>query len=215
MWKFAFESWKEIIALTGLVFGLYQYWRGRILQQARFAAELVDKLYSDEDLWAAWNFVDWRDRQMLLPAKYSEDGELVHFTHSVERLADAMSITNRDVVDGRLDLKDEFRKPEFLTYVAIFDRLFSFLESLYGYYMTRAIRLQHIGHLLYLLERLEKMQFRGRPIFDEYLARYSYDRVVFMMEGSKLYFGHSRRLFIRFTAKRRTAARLARRPVLG
>jgi hypothetical protein len=192
---------------------LYQYWRGQRLQKAKFATELTDRLYADEELQAASNFIDWKDCELVLPKKYSTDGAPAKFNHRLSNLHTAMSLESRHILDDHYsDLKEEYRRPGYTEYVAIFDRFFSFIEGIDGFYRSRSVELQHIPQVIYLLDRLDKMDHDKKKIFEEYLVYYDYDRVVYMMEIAHLCLDERERLprlLIRWRARYRKWQRIS------
>jgi hypothetical protein len=203
-----------LATLAGLSFGLYQYWNGQRLQRAKFAAELVDKLYNDGELRAAWSFIDWQDGEVALPPKYSETGsEPLRFAHNFARLRDAMSMRNRSVQsNGYTELRSQYRKrgsSGYIEYVEIFDRFFAFVDGVYGYYLSNSIELKHISHILYLLERLDQMELDQAKIFEEYLVYYDYDNVIYMITVARMFFARRRQLFLLLRARRQADARIS------
>jgi len=211
-------NWKDVITLTigsgGLIFGLYQYWIAQRLSKAKFAAEITDKIYQDEELRAAWNFIDSDNRDMFLPAKCSQDGKNpIPFPHKIKDLQSAMNMQNRQILStGFTDLKDEYRKFPYVQYVGIFDRCFSFMEGVYSYHDSGLIEARHVPHLLYMLSRIDQLEFGGTLVFEEYLVYYKYDRVIRLIEFAKLYLNLEREwLFTEWILRRRAKSLTAQR----
>ena len=194
------------VAVGTLIFGLCQYRRGRILDKAKFAATLTEKFYSEESLKAAWKFVDWRSGNVTLPDHLiNGHGKSLEFIHGPEQLHEAMNVRNRIRFSPyHIDLVEKFNTPENRTYVEIFDRLFSFIENIYGYYVSKTIDLSHISNILYIADRLGKLSYNGEKIFDYYLAIHKYWRVIYIIQIADIYYANNNSWFIRWRACRRT-----------
>ncbi len=187
-WKDIFQAAATVVALIGLFFAIYQYRLAQRWQKSRFAAELTEKFHSDEDLILAWRFLDWHDRQIVLPSKFSEDGKNPQkFFYSIEKLAGAMSMQNREKSPntGLLDLRDGYRTHEYLVYVEIFDRFFDYITQIYGYLRNRLVDEEDLTTVFYILHRLDNFTFQQKKIFQGYLQAYDYRDVLRMIEMAR------------------------------
>lgn len=159
-----------VVTACALAVAYFQYRKTQLWVRLRFAAEEVEKIYTDDRLRLALQFLDWHDRGVFLPeslAHYGDEKGL--FTHSVQRMKDAMSVENRehDPDTGVYDLKKPFRKPEYMIYVEVFDALFDYLSQLHVFIDAKLISGRQLKPIEYFVRRMDALK-----IFNGYIASY-------------------------------------------
>jgi hypothetical protein len=169
------------VIFAAVTFTRNQWWQLRTQQwqQSRYAADVIDKLYTVETLRLAIRFVDWHDREMHLPDEYAHYGKEGLFNHSIAAMTAAMSTENRelDKSTGVYDLKKEFRTSQYMIYVEVFDQLFDYLSQLEKFIETGLVKNELLTPVQYLLARMNKLKlFRG------YLEEYEVYDVIKLLE---------------------------------
>jgi hypothetical protein len=171
-----------VVAAIGVSVAALTFVRSQKWQQLRTAAEIVDKVYSDENLRLAVRFLDWHDRDIYLPKGYVQYGNSRGvFAHKVSNMIAAMDTKNR-CYDGETrlsDLKEEYRKPEFIIYVEVFDQFFDYLCQVYTFMKAGLIKSENMTVVGYMLRRLDRLGVR------KYLELYQFDEVISLMNEFK------------------------------
>ncbi len=163
-------------AAIGVCFAALTFIRTQKWLQLRFASEVIEKIYSDDTLRLAVRFLDWHDRELVLPEAFATYGDPQRrFLHKVANMAAAMSTANREFNEetGVYDLKAEYRKPEYVIYVEVFDQFFDYLSQLDGFIKAGLIKDKQITPLAYVLRRLDALK-----VFQEYMKKYEIDDVL-------------------------------------
>lgn len=145
-----------------------------------YAASIIDKINTDEDLRLALTFLDWREREILIPPRFVPTKECLSFRHTHALMAEAFKLENREVLEetGMLDLKIQYLKTEYFVYVDVFDRFFDYLEQINQCMNMGIIKRQDVERLNYWADRIYKMKFDSKPIFKDYLHYFGYDGVL-------------------------------------
>jgi hypothetical protein len=165
-----------IAAAGGVIFAVVTFRRTQKWQQLRFASEVIEKIYSDDTLRLAIRFLDWHDREVELPERFAYYGdEKRRFDHKLSNMAAAMSIKNReyDKETGIYDLKVDYRSPQYMIYVEVFDQFFDYLSQVRSFVKDGLIDDRQLTPLLYYLRRLDALR-----IFHGYLEMYEVNDVV-------------------------------------
>jgi hypothetical protein len=176
------KNWGLLVSAIAGVFGLFfvylQYRDAQRWKKTQIAAELIEKLFRDEDTIIALRILDGQDGKAFLPTKY-RGKECDPFEHNLSQLADAMSKDVRwtEPATGITGLKPEYRGKDLGIYVAIFDSFFEQLERIEALVRTGLIAWSDLRPLSYWLSRIKHAHHRGRPIFDWYLEHYRYEGV--------------------------------------
>jgi len=168
-WSALVTAISATVAALGLLLSAWQYYRTQKWVQLRFAYDLVDKLYVDESLCLAKDFIEWQDRTFLLPQRYiwaaDENGQ---FQHSLSAMRLAMAPSSRALGDdGNTDLKPEFRRPQYTLYVHVFDNFFDYLDQIETFAAKGLLRPEHLLPIVHLIKRMHKS-----GLFADYLEFY-------------------------------------------
>ena len=117
-----------IIALVGLLFGLYQYYVNAKWKRSEFAAKQLDLLTSDPDITFCCQVLDYSYRIFPVPKKYRNITNETWFVHEWSKLESAMQPESQQA---------KFEWPLIL-YRDAFDRFFTYLERM-NHYMSIGI----------------------------------------------------------------------------
>lgn len=168
------------VALAGLWFGLMQYRLAQRWKRMEYAASIIDQINTDEDLKLALTFLDWRERDIVIPGRFGPTEEFFSFRHSHARMAEAFKLENREISadTGMVDLKAEYLKTEYIIYVEIFDRFFDYLEQVNQCMNMGLIKRDDLERLNYWADRIFRMRYDSKPIFKDYLQYFGYDGVL-------------------------------------
>ena len=167
------------IGIAALTFARTQKW-----QQLRFATEVIDKIYSDDNLRLALRFLDWHDREMVLPETYAQYGDAKRkFNHKIANMTIAMSIGSREYDKGTrvYDLKEEYRKPQFIIYVEVFDQFFDYLCQIHTFIEAGLIDDKNVTPIAYFIRRLDAL-----GIFRAFLEKYEGKEVLDLMSRFRI-----------------------------
>lgn len=170
-----------MVGVAGLWFGLLQYRSAQTWKRLEFAASVLNKINSDPDLRLAITFLDWRQRDFVLPERYlSLASKMRTFRHDHKQMAEAFDLRNREFLTetGDLDLKLSELTLERILYVDVFDRLFEYLEQVHAFINMGLIKLEDVVLVNYWANRVYEIQVSDRYIFREYLAHYKYKGVL-------------------------------------
>lgn len=180
-----YEELIKIIPSTataiGLIVGLIQYRRAQVWKRMEFAASLVRRVASDNELTLAITFLDWRHRHFAVPDKYKPvAGGHLQFCHSHEAMARVFSMSSREILPetGMLDLKQEEITLESMIYIDIFDRFFEYLEEVYSFIEMGLVNNTDVKILSYWANRIVNLKYMQTHIFVEYLIYYKLNGVL-------------------------------------
>ena len=165
----------------GLIIGLVQYRRAQVWKRMEFAASLVRRVASDNELTLAITFLDWRHRHFAVPDKYKPvaTGHL-QFCHSHETMARVFSMSSREKLPetGMLDLKQEEITLESMIYIDVFDRFFEYLEEVNSFIEMGLVNKTDVKLLSYWANRIVNLKYMQTHIFVEYLKYYKLNGVL-------------------------------------
>ncbi len=154
--------------------------------RSRFAAETIEKFYTDKALILARNFIDWHDRELIIPKKYSPDGlNPFVFKHNIEKMSRAMSIESRarHPITGQYDLRPELMNYENMLYVEVFDRFVDYITQIKYFIDSGLISETDVIPLEYIVNRFGQLKDRdGRYVFRPYLELYGLNEVIEIIE---------------------------------
>lgn len=176
----AFRGISIILGLGALWFGLFQYRAANTWKRIEYTASVLDKINSDPDLRLAITFLDWREREISIPSRFTPTDPQKSFTHTHAKLAQAFDLDSREKLEetGQLDLKKEFLTPEFIMYVEIFDRFFDYMVQLDQFIKNGLVAREDVQIINYWAKRVNDLKFNGKPIFENYLEYYNYKSVI-------------------------------------
>lgn len=152
-------DWATLIAgilgsaatLTGLLFAgrqikqqVQEHQSAERWRRTEFAAALLERLSSDEDLAFCARAIDWGVGPLLLPQKYRSLFPLgtVKCDHDWKQFAEAVTI----------QLGPRWNEPEQLTYRYCFDSFAAYLETVQRHIELRNVELSHLIGLRYYLD---------------------------------------------------------------
>lgn len=173
-------STSVFIALAGLWFGLWQYRAAQGWKRMEYVASVLDKINTDEDLRLALTFLDWREREILIPSRFAPTKERFSFRHTHALMSEAFKLKNREISKetGMIDLNSEYLKTEYIIYVEIFDRFFDYLEQVNQCVNMGLIKRDDVERLNYWADRIYRMKYRSEPVFRDYLEYFGYHGVL-------------------------------------
>ena len=163
-----------VLAVVGLLKGLSEYKKTQEWKRAEFAASVLDKLNTNEDIRLALTLLDWEDRKIHLPPHYAamNNGNNI-FQHSLLQMAESFDMGNREISSSqRLDLKPIYRVPPFIIYVEVFDQLFEYFAQVLAFIQMKLIEPRDVRLLDYWIERILKLKTTNGDIFEGYLKQY-------------------------------------------
>jgi hypothetical protein len=178
------------ITLCGLGCGLFQYWRAQRWKRMEFAASLLNKIDTDPDLRLAIIFLDWRERDVVIPEKFLYlTSEKRIFHHTFKSMAEAFDLANREInpETEALELRSDKMCFEYSVYVETMDRFFEYLAHINAFIEQGLIEASDVSLLHYWLVRIKDLKVNGQPVFAGYLDYYfkSLDRFTKRITASK------------------------------
>jgi hypothetical protein len=166
----------SVMAVAGLAFGLYQYYKAQKWKRAEFAAQQLEQLSKDADLELCCKLLDWGVRMSAVPPQYAALTDEKVFVHDWRVMAEAM-LPEEHADDVEWDWQH-------MMYRDIFDKLFTYLERINHYISIRLISPKDVGSLKYWLEQVRNPRFlpqEQRGLFLRFLNRYDYKGVHALM----------------------------------
>lgn len=169
------------VTAIGLIVGLIQYRRAQVWKRMEFAASLVRRVASDNELTLAITFLDWRHRHFSTPEKYKVvSGGRLQFCHSHATMARVFSMSSREILPetGMLDLKQEEITLESMIYIDIFDRFFEYLEEVHSFIEMGLVKKADVKILSYWANRIVNIKYMESLIFVDYLEYYKLNGIL-------------------------------------
>lgn len=171
----------QIVSAIALVFAVIQYKAAQKWKRLEYAATVLSKINTDEDLILAVTFLDWRQRDICIPKRFlGNPEEDTFFKHTHLRMAEAFDLQNREKLNehGDIDLKNDYSNTINFVYVETFDKFFSYLEQINSFINMGLIKIEDVSVLNYLANRIYSIKANGKPVFRDYLEHYRYDGVL-------------------------------------
>lgn len=170
-----------LVTAIGLIIGLSHYRHAQAWKRMEFAASLVRRAASDNELTLAITFLDWRHRHFVVPDKYKPvaAGRL-QFCHSHSAMARVFSMSSREKLPetGMFDLKPEEITLESMIYIDVFDRFFEYLEEVNSFIEMGLINKTDVKLLSYWANRIVNLKYMQTHIFVKYLEYYELNGVL-------------------------------------
>lgn len=180
------------VGIAGFLFGFYQYIRNQRWKRAQAAAELLDRFFQDEEVRIALRLISWHQRKFSLPRNFfktatfdNNDGEI---DHSIEKLARAFDLGNRVHyrISNTTDLKSEFLNTDIPIYVEIFDEFFERLSRTLHFIKCYDLEARDLEPLVYLIRRIDQIEYNGKKIFNAYLRYYEYEDILKVLDDPRI-----------------------------
>ena len=171
-----FQVTSIVVAAISVVIASYTFILTQKWQRLRFSAEVVDKIYSDDNLWLAIQFLEWHDREIVLPERYRQYGDSQgKFAHKVANMSTAMNLESRcfDEDTQVYDLREEFRRAEYIIYVEVLDQFFDYLCRLERFMEEGLVKEKDVEPLVNFVRRLDSLDR-----FGGYLEKYKMTGVI-------------------------------------
>lgn len=196
-WSEAIKVAPPIVTAIGVAFASWQFRINQSWKRMEYAATLVRRANEDETLALAILCLDWRDRVLPIPERYKVIADELGFKyvrHSYEKMAEAFSIGNRQVIPETNQLELNRNPDEFVhgLYVDVLEYLFQYLEEVNKFVETRLIRRRDVLILTYWADRIINLKYDGRYVFRDYLVYYKIRGVFGISSDPHLYFRHGR-----------------------
>ena len=163
-----------LVGLAGFGLGLWQFAEAQKWRKAELASQLLARLRTEAELDTCLRALDWSTRFLPVPESYRYEFPDTKFEHNWDELAIAMK-HETEVGSGRFT-------PGQALYRDLFDRFFTYLESIEHAISIGLIEKEHVESLRYWLETVAKPRFAPEPVFDVFLQRYDYDGVILLMK---------------------------------
>ena len=163
------------LGLSGLGFGLYQYYVAQKWKRSEFAAKHLEQLATDPELSLLCKLLDWNKRHLPVPEKYRPLTKSPVFEHNWEVFAAAM------IAHGR---KGDYSWQEAM-YRDLVDRFCEYLQSLNHYVTIGLIDLRDISTIKYWLRELARPRFastRDEQMFLDFIKVFAYPGVFKLMD---------------------------------
>lgn len=165
-----------MVAVGGLLAGLYQYRIAQKWKRAEFAAKHLEQLRQDPELELFCKLLDWSVRLARVPERYRSLTPEPDFVHDWRILREAL-------------LPDEQAKREkarlgwqHMLYRDLMDGFFAYCEEIEHYIAIDLISVRDVRSLRYWLRQLAAPRFMpeaaDRGLFLDYCARYDYQGVL-------------------------------------
>ena len=163
-----------VLGLSGLSFGLYEYYIAQKWKKSEFAANQLALLSSDPELELACKLLDWSSREFPVPEKYQLIFEEKTFIHDWETLRIAMlPESKRGVYNWQQTL-----------YRDIFDHFFNYLENINHSISINLISQKDVESLRYWLKQIASPRFveqNKKSLFMDFIKEYEYSGVLELM----------------------------------
>lgn len=156
------DSLAFLVALLGLMFGLWQYYRAQVWEKAKAAHEELRRLEEDEYLSLACLILDWKARKMPVPVALRpivENSEI--FTHSEGLLKRAL-------------VQKEHYQHEELIYRDTFDRFFTYLERIDHGIDRNIFNKQDLLPLRHWLNQVFQGKYHPPEVFADFIEEYQF-----------------------------------------
>ncbi len=163
-----------ILGLTGLTFGLYQYYVAQKWKRSEFAAKQLEQLRTEPELSLLCKLLDWRKRQLPVPAQYLSLANTPLFEHNWTIFAEAM-------IEGRRESNYTWQQA---MYRDLVDRLCEYLQGLNHYVSVGLINPGDIATVAYWLQQLASPRFAlegDEGMFLEFIEFFEYSGVTELM----------------------------------
>ena len=167
-----------LVGLAGFGLGLWQFAEAQKWRKAELASQLLARMRTEAELDTCLRALDWSSRLLPVPESYRYEFPDAKFEHNWDELTIAMR-HETEVGSGR------FTRVQAL-YRDLFDRYFTYLESIEHAISIGLIEKEHVESLRYWLEAVAKPRFSSQPVFDVFLQRYEYDGVISLMKRFKI-----------------------------
>jgi hypothetical protein len=160
------------LALLGFGFGLYQFRNAQKWKRAEFAARQLERLSTDPVLTIATRVLDWRQRDLPLPASLRLTKDEESFEHTWGALAEGIKSEKDRVI---------FRR-EMVIYRDLFDALFTYFDEVNHYVEIELVTIEQIGSLEYWLLQVASPRFGPEVNFAPFLRDYGYPGTIALMK---------------------------------
>lgn len=151
-----------------------EFRNGRKWKRTEYAAQYMEKLFSDPKIEACCTFLDWKARKMRVPEAYSVFTKKTSFTHTWEKMAVAINSPlespedPQEAEESRQETPCNFQWQQVL-YRDYFDRFFEFLAHCDRGLKSDLLQIQDVEHLHYWTCRIMEDQGEAfKPFIDKY-----------------------------------------------
>ncbi|MBW7843802.1 MAG: hypothetical protein H3C40_13860 [Ignavibacterium sp.] len=141
-----------VIGYATFVFYLWQYIADRKWKRKQFAVEVMNKIKDDAEFRLAIAFIDWREREPLIPDRYiTSDKQKKSFKHTNKEMALAFDMNLREKLPDTdsYDLKLDEYSIERMVYVDVFERFFQYLEDISSFIKIKLIKWEDVMTICY------------------------------------------------------------------
>jgi len=168
-----------LIAGIGGFVAYKEYSNAQKWKRLEFAAQHLERFWSDPKIEACCIFLDWEARRMKVPEAYGVFTESKHFVHTHAQLRSAMnSSLEKDLAQSEAGPASEETSHQFkwqeVMYRDYFDRLFDFLAQSNNSLRMGILKPQDLEQLVYWLS---KILAEHKDMFEQFLTKYKYEQV--------------------------------------
>ena len=132
--KSLFEMLVSLIAIGSFWFGVHQYRQAQKWKRLEFAAEQIQRIYTEPELVLAATFLSYSKRGVPLPEKYWDYVGSRVFEHHCKVMYQIMSSRYEEEI-------------AFFIYNDAIDRLFDYLDQIYAFIEMRLITVKDVEAL--------------------------------------------------------------------
>lgn len=146
-----------IIALSGFLFGLYQYTKAQRWKKLEYAAKLLQEMTIDEDIALALIFLEYSKRQVPLPDKYHKLAGDSLFQHDSEKLSQMLEVGYWE------------NTPEYFIYRDTLNRLFRYLQQFQQFIEMKLIEPEEAYLVGWVLRRITNPDYIDKKTLHAYV----------------------------------------------
>jgi len=178
-------TWQNIIGgigvfltIAGVVFAVIQFRSAQKWKRLEYAAQQMNRLFSDPKLEACCVFLDWKTRTFNVPPQYKASVNEDHFIHSWSALGSAMvrweenSIEQPEILGSKTKAGYNWQEVMYRDY---FDYFFEFLGSMRSSVGSGLLTPKDILPLKYWVILIKETHGQ---LFENFVKDYRYDQTI-------------------------------------